>query len=82
MHVFSHLLPDSNKGAHGVFNVDRRSLIALVDEAWLKRGAAIPNDPGAFVIDIGRIIGTQGQRRIKIIVRPGTNEIITAYPIP
>ena len=28
------------------------------------------------------VIGTNGETSIKIIVRPGTNQIITAYPIP
>jgi hypothetical protein len=40
----------------------------------------LPNDPGAYVVSMGRTIGTAGETNIKIIVRPGTNQIITAYP--
>ena len=45
------------------------------------RGNPLPNDPGAFVIPMNRVVGTGGETSIKIITRPGTNEIITAYPI-
>ena len=44
------------------------------------RGNSLANDPGAYVIDLGRVIGTNGETTIKIIVIPGTSEIITAYP--
>jgi len=39
------------------------------------------NDPGAYVVPMERIIGTAGEQKLKIIVRPGTNQIITAYPV-
>ena len=38
-------------------------------------------DPGAYVINMKRIIGTNGESAIKIVVKPGTAEIKTAYPI-
>jgi hypothetical protein len=63
------------------FNVSGNELIALVDEAWLMKGSPVPFDLGAYVIDMKRIIGTNGESVIKIIVKPGTAEIKTAYPV-
>ena len=36
---------------------------------------------GVVVPGMGRPIGTSGETSIKIIVRPGTNQVITAYPV-
>jgi hypothetical protein len=80
-HVLDHAVPNPNKTTHSVFNVERKEVLGLIDEAWLKKGNPLPNDPGAYVVPMGRIIGTTGENGIKIIVRPGTNKIITAYPI-
>jgi hypothetical protein len=80
-HVLAHAIPDPSKPMHSVFNVERRKILALVDEAWGMRGASISGDPGAFVIRMGRTVGTAGESAVKIIVRPGTNQIITAYPV-
>lgn len=44
-------------------------------------GAPLPNDPGAYIVPMGRTVGTAGESAVKIIVRPGTNQIITAYPV-
>lgn len=76
-----HLTPNPAKKLHGVFNVQRSDVIGLVDDAWVRRGASIPNDPGAFVIPMGKTVGTAGETSIKIIVKPGRSEIITAYPV-
>ena len=81
-HVLEHSVPNSNKANHTVFSVSNRNeILGLVDEAWVARGNPLPNDPGAFVIPMNRVVGTGGETSIKIIIRPGTNEIITAYPI-
>jgi hypothetical protein len=56
-------------------------VLDLVDEARSTRGASLANDPGAFVVPMGRAVCTQGETAVKIIVRPGTSEIITAYPV-
>jgi len=79
--VLDHAVPNPNKATHTVFNVDRREVLGLVDDAWLAKGNPLPNDPGAYVVQMGRVIGTAGETSIKIIIRPGTNKIITAYPI-
>jgi hypothetical protein len=64
-----------------VFNVGRNKVVGLVDEAWGMRGSPLANDPGAYVVPMGRTVGTAGENAVKIIVRPGTNEIITSYPV-
>ncbi len=64
-----------------MFNVSRNKVLALVDEAWAARGMSEPGDPGAFVVRMGREVGTAGETAIRIIVKPGTWEIITAYPV-
>jgi hypothetical protein len=66
---------------HTVFNVGRSDVIGLVDEAWAARGAPLPGDPGAFVVPMGRVVGTNGETAIRVVVKPGTSEIITAYPV-
>jgi len=63
------------------FNISGNELIMLIDEGWLMKGSSLSTDPGAYVIDMKRIIGTNGESAIKIIVKPGTAEIKTAYPI-
>jgi hypothetical protein len=80
-HVLAHASPDPNKITHSVFNVAKDKIPELVDEAWLKRSRPLASDPGAYVIDMEKVIGTKGEEAIKIIVKPGTAEIITAYPV-
>lgn len=79
-HVLAHTAPDPTKPIQTVFSVNKNELLGLVDEAWLKKGNPLPNDPGAYLVDMGKVIGTNGETTIKIIVKPGTNQIITAYP--
>ncbi len=80
-HVLAHGVPDTSKPFHSVFSVGRKKILPLVDEAWAARGAAVRGDPGAFVIPMGRTVGTANESAVKIIVRPGTSEIITAYSV-
>ncbi|TSD80535.1 hypothetical protein FFI16_010555 [Pseudomonas sp. KBS0710] len=63
------------------FSMDRKEILGAVDEAWLKKGSPVSSDPGAYVVPMGRAIGTSGETSIKIIVLPGTNKVITAYPV-
>ena len=80
-HVLSHTTPNPNRpGTHSVFNMQGDDALSLVDEAWMRRGVPDPNDSAAFVVDMGRVIGTAGETSIRVIVRPGTNQIPTAYP--
>lgn len=64
-----------------MFNVDATKTLALVDEAWLMKGNPLANDPGAYIVPMGRVVGTNGETAIRIVVKPGTSEVITAYPV-
>ncbi len=79
-HVLDHTAPNPNKPVHSVFNAQGDDALDLVDQAWARRGAPDPNDAAAFVVDMGRAIGTAGETSIRIVVRPGTTEVVTAYP--
>ena len=81
LHVLEHARPNPAKTTHSVFSMDRKEILGAVDEAWLKKGSPVVGDPGAYVVPMGRVIGTSGETSIKIIVRPGTSKVITAYPI-
>ncbi|MGB8367100.1 MAG: hypothetical protein WCD44_01965, partial [Candidatus Babeliales bacterium] len=80
-HILQHTVPNSNKLKHTVFTVTGTELFDLIDFAWVKRGAPLPNDPGTFIVELDKIIGTLGEKAIKIVTEPGTSNIITAYPI-
>lgn len=80
-HVLKHTKPNLKKPSHNVFSSSPGDVPSLIDKAWKKKGEALPDDPGAYVVDMGRSIGTKGERKLKIVVVPGTNRIITAYPI-
>ncbi|MDH7793820.1 hemagglutinin repeat-containing protein [Ochrobactrum sp. AN78] len=79
-HVLAHTVSNPNKATHTVFNVQGNDALTLIDEAWLKKGTPVPGDPGAYVVPMGRTVGTKGENSIRVIVKPGTKEIITAYP--
>ncbi len=83
-HVFAHLEEDNSKPVHSVFLGDEASLLALLDEAWAKRDSAFTeaqsNGNRVYDIDMERVIGTDGEEEIRIVVRDGTNKLITAYP--
>jgi filamentous hemagglutinin len=78
--VLPHAEPDLSKPAHSVFAMQRREVLVVVDEAWMKRGLPLANDPGTYVVPM-RPLGTAGESAVRIVVRPGTSELITAYPV-
>ncbi|WP_078851461.1 polymorphic toxin-type HINT domain-containing protein [Streptomyces sp. NRRL S-237] len=81
-HVMEHAVPDPSKPTHSVFsNPDMGDIMGLIDEGWLKRGTADPSDPAKYVVDMGKTIGTLGEKKLKIVVVPGTNRVITAHPM-
>ncbi|WP_177434654.1 hemagglutinin repeat-containing protein, partial [Pseudomonas sp. Irchel 3A18] len=81
LHVLEHAKPNPTKTMHSVFSMARKEILGTIDEAWLKKGSPVVGDPGAYVVPMGRAIGTAGETSVKIIVRPGTNKVITAYPV-
>ena len=80
-HVLDHLVPNASKAKHSVFNVERNKLIGLLDDAWAKRGTGVlQGNRRVFEIDMGRVIGTNGERHIRLVVTDGTTDVITAFP--
>jgi RHS repeat-associated protein len=77
-HVLAHVFPDALKPMHSIFS-DWSRVFETIDEGWLRGG--VESQPGKFNIDMGRIIGMDGERHLFIVVRPGTNRIVTAFPI-
>jgi hypothetical protein len=70
------------KPKHSVFIIkDGSKILRLIDYAWSRRGSPLPDDPYAYIINFKKPIGTEGETALKIIVRPGTSELITAFPI-
>lgn len=81
-HVLLHAYSTAkgNKKAHSVFR-EGEDVLALVDEAWLRRGSPVPGDPCAYLVDMGRVIGTKNETLVKIVLtHAGTDRIRTAYP--
>jgi len=79
-HVLLHAYPDDAKTVHSVFK-DKRRIVETVDEAWLRRGSPLKNDPFAYDVPMGRVIGANGETVIRLAVKPGSTEIMSAYPI-
>ncbi|MEU9122473.1 putative T7SS-secreted protein [Streptomyces sp. NPDC048506] len=79
-HVMEHAAPDPTKPKHSVFkNPGQEDVLKLVDEAWAKHGSPMPDDPDAYVVPMGRVVGTAGERNMKLVVTPA-GKVITAFP--
>lgn len=83
-HVLEHTKPNPNKPVHTVFNVDKSNVIGLVDEAWAQKGVGSLAGNGyvTYNIDMGKVIGTNGESSIRIVTNGYTDKLISAYPIP
>lgn len=91
MHLYKHTVrnfggrPDAD---HSVFSVPREDLLDLIDEAWQNLNKVHPPKPDgsgpdiqAYVVDMGRVIGTNSETVIRIVRTPDLgNELLTAYP--
>ena len=81
-HVLLHTEPNPAKKVHSVFNVERNKVLELVDEAWLKRGKPIVDgNSEVYLVNMGKAVGTSGEKLMKLVVWPGTSRIRTAYPV-
>ncbi|MFZ4541831.1 MAG: hypothetical protein ACOYNL_08510 [Rickettsiales bacterium] len=85
-HIMAHTRPDENKPKHSIYvEKTRDGIVKLLDEAWKKRGPPKKQggEDGRDVYDIkmNRVIGTAGERRIRMVMESGKPEIITAYPV-
>ncbi|HXO42200.1 MAG TPA: RHS repeat-associated core domain-containing protein, partial [Thermoanaerobaculia bacterium] len=90
-HVRRHEVDNPNKPAHGVFLGDG---VGLTNEAWARAQqlGLKPSAQGVLTVPMGRQVGWAGGQEgseaavplsnVTIIVKPGTNQIITAYPTP
>jgi filamentous hemagglutinin len=67
---------------HSVFGVPRNQILGLLDEVWLS-SSRIPvvGDPAAFITPMGRAVGTAGENAVRLIVKSGTTNVISAYPV-
>lgn len=60
-HVLEHETSNPGKPTHSVFcTCNKGGSLDTIDEAWAKRGQPMPNDPGAYVVPMGRLIGKNG----------------------
>ena len=81
-HVLAHAAPNAAKRAHSVFAVAKNKILDLVDRAWAARGPSVPGDPGAFIVNMGKeVTGRAGETGVKIVVIPGTSQIVSSYPV-
>ena len=85
-HIMTHTLPNPDKPKHSVFvEKDQKALVALLDEAWGKRGD--PKKQGGakgrdvYTVEMGRAVGDEGQTQIRIVVERDSADIVTAYPV-
>jgi len=80
-HVLAHAKSNPLKNQHSIFNITENKILGLIDEAWAMKGNPLESDIAAYIIDMKRKIGLNGESAIKIVVIPGTSEILTAYPV-
>jgi hypothetical protein len=85
LHVLDHLKPVSARTAktagQTTFSVPRDELLPLLDEVWRNRGSAVVGDAFKFEVNVGRVIGTNGERTVRLVADPLTGMVVTAYPI-
>ncbi|MCR8845337.1 polymorphic toxin-type HINT domain-containing protein [Paenibacillus sp. SC116] len=84
-HVLAHGIPNPTKRNHTVFNVGKDKILGLVDEAWSNKSGIMPvmQSRGTMVYNIpmGKVVGTNGETSIRIVVDQGTSDIVTAFPV-
>ncbi len=83
-HVFQHLIPRPDKPKHSMFDTNKVGLINLIDEAFENKDAGKSklqnNGYRVYDVEMNRVIGTEGETIIRLVVRDKSNSIITAYP--
>ncbi|WP_157432860.1 polymorphic toxin-type HINT domain-containing protein [Actinomadura rifamycini] len=76
---------DPSKTVHSRFNTHGRELFRLIDDAWEIRASGTKttrNGTDEYVIPMNRVVGTQGEKAVRIIVEEDTGNILTAHPVP
>jgi len=85
-HIMAHTRADTSKPKHSIFvEKNQEAIVALLDEAWKKRGPPERQTRGrgrdVFDVPMGRTVGTEGERRIRMVVEADSADIVTAYPV-
>ena len=82
-HVLAHTVPDASKAKHSLFSIARRDVIKTVDEAFTKKigPGTLSGKNRVWDVDMGRAVGTLGESKIRLILRDGTMDVITAFPV-
>lgn len=81
-HTLAHMTPNLAKKNHTVFSIQKDQIVGLIDEAWAIKGNPVTFDSRAYIVDMKRIIGTDGETALRIVVKePGTAHLLTAYPV-
>ena len=85
-HIMLHTRPDSSKPIHSVFTLSTREEVeALLVEAWGKRGKPKSTNRAQgrkiYEVNMQRVIGTKGERRLRMVVDADSGYMITAYPV-
>lgn len=93
-HILAHTVPNyiaigkGPKSLHSVFSGLRKDVFASIDEAWTKprvnglKPDGITPDPLTWVCDMGRSVGTAGERKVFIVVDAANPRfIVTAFPM-
>lgn len=85
IHVLTHTdryahLVAPGKSLHSLFGVAPNQVLGLLDEAWLRRKKfGYLDKSGAWVVNMGRVIGRKGERNIVLPVGKG-RRVRTGYP--
>ncbi|MGX8794903.1 hypothetical protein ACR6HW_02240 [Fusibacter sp. JL298sf-3] len=85
LHVLEHLTPNPKKPLHTVFNMGKDKVLGVIDEAWALRSKATKsvlqsNGNRLLEIPMGKVIGTNGEDVMAIVIEEGTSKIISAFP--
>ncbi|MBB5354043.1 hypothetical protein HNR46_004315 [Haloferula luteola] len=79
-HVFDHTVPIPQKPLHSIFSDTRDKILDLVDEVFSK-AEQHPQDAFRYEVELGRVVGTAGETKMRIIVNPKSKQVTTAFPI-
>jgi hypothetical protein len=83
-HVMDHTRPKPGKPLHSIFKEkDQGKLLALIDDAWKKRGNPLPGQGNkVFPVEYGEAIGDGGEKFLCIVTRYKSKKyrVISAYP--
>ena len=85
-HIMAHTREDASKPKHSVFiKHERDAILLLLDEAWKKRGPPTSTATGrgrdVYDVPMARVVGKQGEQRIRLIMEKDSAMIVTAYPV-